>query len=466
MKSFRVKVILRVILLTFSIFLLFYLNQYGSFMATSVIILFLIILQVITLIRFVEKTNRELSKFFLSVKHSDFSQSFLNKNLGPSFSELSNSLSNVLSQFQQARSEKEEHFQYLQTIVKHIGTGMISFRDNGQVELINNAAKDLFGLNDLKNIQSLSSYNSELVTVLQKIEPGERALVKVENKNQIRELSLFATEIKLRGEKFTLVSIQDISSELERERLASELSIARQVQRKLLPTSDPSVNGFSIAGLCIPANEVGGDYYDFIELGGNKLGMVIADVSGKGLPAAFYMTLTKGIFQSFAKSFQSPKEVLIKVNSLLFNTIERGSFVTMFYAVLDKNSNKITLARAGHEPAIFVNSETEKTVFLRPPGIGLGLEDGNVFANSIIDTEIFLNNGDLLFLYTDGFIDSRNKMNQEFGQTNIISLLNNLNKFSAQVILRSIAEEISNYSKGVPQFDDMTFIAVKSENQS
>jgi serine phosphatase RsbU (regulator of sigma subunit) len=466
MKSFRVKVILRVFLLTVSVFLLFYLNQHGSFIATSVIFSFLVILQVITLIRFVEKTNRELSKFFLSVKHSDFSQSFLNKNLGPSFMELSNSLSSVLAQFQQARSEKEEHFQYLQTIVRHIGTGMISFRDNGQVELINNAAKDLFGLNDLKNIQNLSSYNSELVSVLQKIEPGERALVKVEDQKLTRELSLFATEIKLRGEKFTLVSIQDISSELERERLASELSIARQVQRKLLPTTDPSINGFSIAGLCIPANEVGGDYYDFIELGDNKLGMVIADVSGKGLPAAFYMTLTKGIFQSYAKSFESPREVLIKVNSLLYHTIERGSFVTMFYAVLDKNFNKITFARAGHEPAIHVKSETGQTVFLRPPGIGLGLEDGNVFSKSITDTEIILNSGELFFLYTDGFTDSRNKLSQEFGQQSIISLLNNLNKSSAPEILKSIAEEISKYSKGVPQFDDMTFIAVKCNHNS
>jgi sigma-B regulation protein RsbU (phosphoserine phosphatase) len=138
----------------------------------------------------------------------------------------------------------------------------------------------------------------------------------------------------------------------------------------------------------------------------------------------------------------------------------------MFYAVLDKNSNKITLARAGHEPAVFINSSAGQTVFLRPQGIGLGLEDGNVFAKSIINTELQLNAGDLLFLYTDGFNDSRNKMSQEFGQTSIINLLTKLNKFSAQEIVANVADEISKYSKGVPQFDDMTFIAVKSENQN
>lgn len=466
MKSFRIKIIIRILLLSSSIFLLFYLNQQGIFAATIFILAAITILQVIFLIRFVETTNRELSKFFLSIKHSDFSQSFLKKNLGPTFNELSNSFSNVINQFQLARSEKEEHFQYLQTIVKHIATGMISFRENGNIELINDAAKKIFGINDVKNIQSLSSFNNEIVNVLQNTKPGEKALIKVETPEQVLDLSLFATEFKLRGEKFRLVSLQDISIELERERLSSEIEIARQVQRKLLPTSNPSVQGFSIAGLCIPAKEVGGDYYDFIELGNNRLGIVIADVSGKGLPAAFYMTLTKGIFQSYAKSIESPKEVLIKVNSLLYNIIERGSFVTMFYGVLNKSTGNILLARAGHEPAIFVNTNGQQTSFLRPQGIGLGLEDGHVFSKNIVEAEIQLNKGDLLFFYTDGFSDARNRLSEEFGQNRITKLLNSVGKMTASELVLKVTEEIFNYSQGAAQFDDMTFIAIKSEKQN
>ncbi len=465
MKSFRIKIVLRIILLSLSIFLLFYLNQKGIFAATIFILAAIIILQVVFLIRFVETTNRELSKFFLSIKHSDFSQSFLKKNLGPSFTDLSNSLSNVINQFQQARSEKEEHFQYLQTIVKHIATGMISFRENGNIELMNDAAKRIFGINEVKNIQSLASFNNEIVNVLQKIKPGEKALIKIETTEQVIDLSLFATEFKLRGEKFRLVSLQDISSELERERLSSEIEIARQVQRKLLPTSNPSINGFSIAGLCIPAKEVGGDYYDFIELGNDRLGIVIADVSGKGLPAAFYMTLTKGIFQSYAKSIESPKEVLVKINSLLYNTIERGSFVTMFYGVLDKSTGKLLLARAGHEPAIFVNVNSQHSTFLRPQGLGLGLEDGHVFSKNIVESEVQLNKGDLIFFYTDGFTDARNRLNEEFGQQRITKLMSTVEKMTASEIILKMTEEIFNYSQGVPQYDDMTFIAVKSEKQ-
>ncbi|QQS35425.1 MAG: SpoIIE family protein phosphatase [Ignavibacteriales bacterium] len=466
MKSFRIKVVIRVLLLAITIFLLFYLYQQGVFAATLIIISVIVALQIISLIRFVETTNRELSKFFLSVKHSDFSQSFLKQDLGPTFNELSNSLSNVINQFQIARSEKEEHFQYLQTIVKHIGTGMISFRDNGQIELMNDAAKELLGTSEIKNIQSLSAYNENFVQTLKNIKSGERELLKIETDKKIIELSLFATEFKLRNTRFTLVTLQDISSELERERLSSELEIARQVQRRLLPTSNPNVKGYSIAGLCIPANEVGGDYYDFIQIDENKLGFVIADVSGKGLPAAFYMTLTKGIFQSFAKSKLSPKEVLIKINSLLYSTIERGSFVTMFYGVLDISSGKFQLARAGHEPAIFVSEKEKQTTFIRPQGLGLGLEDGHVFAQSIVETELQLNDGDLLFFYTDGFTDARNRLSEEFGKDSILSLMNRVNGLSSEDLVRAVSNEISNYSRGVPQFDDMTFIAVKTDNKS
>ena len=128
----------------------------------------------------------------------------------------------------------------------------------------------------------------------------------------------------------------------ERERMAKELEIARNVQMSLLPKENPHIVGFDIAGICIPAFEVGGDYYDFVDLGKTKIGIAIGDVSGKGVPAAIYMTLTKGILQSHAEENVSPKVVLSKVNRLMYKTIEKNSFVSMFKSAIilcssDKN---------------------------------------------------------------------------------------------------------------------------------
>jgi hypothetical protein len=138
----------------------------------------------------------------------------------------------------------------------------------------------------------------------------------------------------------------------ERVRMSEELEIARQVQNRLLPKTSPAIPGFDIIGDCIPAKETGGDYFDFIELDPSKWGLVIGDVSGKGVPAAIYMTLTKGIVQSHADDFISPSDVLKKVNDLLYRTIEKDYFVSLFYSVLDVKHHTLTYARAGHDPVL------------------------------------------------------------------------------------------------------------------
>ena len=198
--------------------------------------------------------------------------------------------------------------------------------------------------------------------------------------------------------------------------MAQELDIARTVQMSLLPKQNPLVEGYDIAGVCIPALEVGGDYYDFFHLGDNKIGIAIGDVSGKGVPAAIYMTLTKGILQTCASDSTSPKQVLNKLNKQIYNNIERSSFVSMFYAVLNMKTNTIRFARAGHNPAILVHRSTKSNTLLEPKGMAVGLEPGDKFDHFLEEHEIQLEKGDVLTFYTDGFTEASTKNGDEFGE--------------------------------------------------
>ncbi len=460
MTNFRLNLIFRILALTFSVFLLFYVWFESSLSITPIIIASAIIVQIFLLIRFVDNTNTEVSKFILSIKHSDFSQSFPMEKLGGSFLELGSAFTQVMNQIKEARSEKEENFQYLQTVVKHVGIGLISFTESGKIEIINDAAKKLLEVNDIINIKSLSSVSPELVNTLENINPGENALIRVMQNNVEKQISLYASGFKLRTHKYKLVSLQDIKNELERERFSRELEIAHQVQTRLLPHKDPSLKNYAIRGLCVSAREVGGDYYDYFDLGDNKLGLVIGDVSGKGLPAAFYMTLTKGIFQSQAGASLSPCEVLNKVNTILIHTLEKGSFVTMFYGVLDYAENSFIYARAGHEPGIYYNSIKGKVEILRPPGIGLGLKDGSIFEKNICDRKISLNKGDIILMYTDGFNDTRNKNNEDFGRERILKFIEKNKDIAGDEFIKALSEEITGFSDNSPQFDDLTVISV------
>ena len=461
LNRFRLNILIRVIFLALTLIAIGYLGyEMKIYYGAGIVFLFLCY-EVYSLFYFVDKTNRDLTRFLNSIKHSDFSQAYVSKNFGESFEELYNSFRNLTNQMLETRSEKEQSFQYLQTIVKHVAIGLITYRKDGEIELINNAAKKLLNVESLLNIYNLGPANRELLGILSSIKAGEKALVKIETKGIEKQISLFAAEFKLRDREFTLVSLQDIKSELERERLSNELEIAHQVQMKLLPKTVPEIGGYSFAALCEPAKEVGGDYYDFINLGKDKTGIVIGDVAGKGLPAAIYMTLTKGIFHSYSEGNFSPKDVLIKINKLIYQIIESGSFITMFYGIIDHKKNEFVFARAGHEAAIFFNSESDEIQSLRPTGLGLGLEDGTLFANKIEEHKIKLKAGDTIMFYTDGVTDANNRLNEEYGLNRLCEFIKENRKNDSIALLENIHQDVKNFSQGVNQFDDITGIIVK-----
>jgi phosphoserine phosphatase RsbU/P len=247
----------------------------------------------------------------------------------------------------------------------------------------------------------------------------------------------------------------------ERERMAKELEIARTVQMSLLPKSNPVTDGYDIAGVCIPAFEVGGDYYDFVSLGGSKIGIAIGDVSGKGVPAAIYMTLTKGILQSHAEDNISPKVVLSKVNSLMYRTIERNSFVSMFYAVLDQRQHTIRFARAGQCPVILTQHADTEGSFLTPRGMALGLERGKVFDSVLEEQEVQLRSGEVLVFYTDGFTEAMNRKQDEFGEKRLVEAVARYRTKPAAEMIHCLCEEVRAFVGDMTQHDDMTMIVVK-----
>jgi len=247
----------------------------------------------------------------------------------------------------------------------------------------------------------------------------------------------------------------------ERERMQKELEIARNVQVGLLPKESPVVNGFDISGTCLPAKEVGGDYFDFVRLGPAKLGIAVGDVSGKGVPAAIYMTLTKGILQSHAEENISPKLVLNKVNKLLYRTIEKNSFVSMFYAILDTDSRQLTYARAGHNPGIIVSQGEGNSTLLSAEGIALGLEEGTVFDKTLQENTIEVKTGDTLVFYTDGIVEAMNERLDEFGEKKFLEIIEKNRHLSSSRMIDLILKEIRDFAASYPQNDDITLVVIK-----
>ena len=247
----------------------------------------------------------------------------------------------------------------------------------------------------------------------------------------------------------------------ERERLQQELRIARDVQMSLLPKTTPSVPGLDLAARCVPAQEVGGDYYDFVLLGEGRLGVVIGDVSGKGTEGAFYMTLTKGFLKAVVRVSLSPAVVLTQANALFYENVNRGNFVSMIYASLEMGGAKVTFARAGHNPVILFRARSLSADFFQPKGIALGLEPGEVFAKTIEEVSVPFEAGDVLVLYTDGFGEAMNMAREQFGEVRLRESVVRLAGGSSEEILSGILGDVGKFVGRAEQHDDMTMVVIK-----
>jgi two-component system nitrogen regulation sensor histidine kinase NtrY len=238
-KHFRIQVIARVVFLFLTMVVFGYVVTETSLVATAVLLGALVIYQVWGLVGFVERTNRQLTRFLEAIRHQDFSQTFVTSGLGRSFEGLASAFSQVTGDFRRARAEKEVHYRYLQTLVEHIGVGIISFRDDGDVELINHAAKRILGINYLRNINRLAELTPLLPETLKSLDAGQRVLVKVSGDYDTLQLAVHAAKIRRGTEALTLVSIQNIGSELAEQEMVAWQTLIRVLTHEIMNSVTP-----------------------------------------------------------------------------------------------------------------------------------------------------------------------------------------------------------------------------------
>ena len=238
-KRFRFQVILRVVLLATTLALIYHILSRTSYHISLYILIALAIVQVILLISYVEKTNKKLTQFLQSIRHSDFSTTFSDKGLGKSFEGLARSFTDVIEEFKKNRAEKEEHFNYLQTVIQHVTIGIIAYRKDGKVDIFNNAVKKLLKIKNLRNIRELEVLKDDFPKVLFDLAAGDRTLYKLFIEDELLHLSIYATEFRMRGEDFTLISLQDISTELDEKEIESWQKLIRVLTHEITNSITP-----------------------------------------------------------------------------------------------------------------------------------------------------------------------------------------------------------------------------------
>jgi serine phosphatase RsbU (regulator of sigma subunit) len=272
-------------------------------------------------------------------------------------------------------------------------------------------------------------------------------------KDDVDVISAFADQATIAIENSRL-----IKKSIERERLTREMMLAQEMQRKLLPQNLPTFATLEIDAVSKPAFEVGGDYYDFIQLDSGRIGIVVGDVSGKGVSAAFYMSEVKGIFQALSRIHSSPREFMIKANEALASSIDKSSFVSLIYAIVDVFTGDLTLSRAGHCPMLLVSERDVQ--YVRPNGMGIGLTGGPLFDEAIEEQSIHLAAGDVCIFYTDGVTEAQ-RGDQEYGYARLLEITRQTRHKSATAIMEEILGSVSEFIEHRPNHDDLTLVVLK-----
>ena len=247
----------------------------------------------------------------------------------------------------------------------------------------------------------------------------------------------------------------------EKKRLDHDLEIARDIQRILLPSESPAINGFQISGTNVPARQVSGDYFDYIQVDQERLGVAIADVSGKGVPASLIMAICRSVLRAEAARNPSPADVLRKVNRQLYPDIKEDMFISMAYLILDHRHDGVTLARAGHDAPLWYKRQSQTVTPVKSPGMVVGIDSGSVFDRLTVDFAVPLERNDCLVLYTDGVTETLNSEGDEFGVDRMMRSVRASANDGAQAIVKSIIEDVREFTGSVPQNDDMTLIAIR-----
>lgn len=279
--------------------------------------------------------------------------------------------------------------------------------------------------------------------------------VKVKTGDELEELANSFNEMALDLKKH-IDELQRTTA--EKERLQKELEIANDIQQSFLPRSVPKIKGVELAAFNLPAREVGGDFYDFIPITIDKWGLTIADVSGKGIPAALFMALSRTLVRASTTRNPAAAEAIMQANKLIFEDSQSTDmFVTLFYAILDSTKKSLRYVNAGHNPPLLIRETPGDIVLLKAKGIALGVID-NI---ELEETEIELTKGDVVVLYTDGVTEAISENKERFEQERLTKVITKNRNSPAQDILKEIKEELLRFAGKQPQFDDITLMILK-----
>jgi len=329
----------------------------------------------------------------------------------------------------------------------------------GVMFLIIEAAALIMGL---ALARSITSSVHELFMGTERVRQGDFAhRINIESKDQLGELAESFNQMTGSIENLLLTAA-------EKKRMEEELRIARQIQMSLLPRGPLDFPGITMTALCVPAREVGGDYYDFFHVGDRQLGVLIADVSGKGTSAALYMAELKGLMLSLSQIYRSPRQLLMEVNRIISENLDSRSFITMTYGVIDLGKGVMTYARAGHTPLVHLRGDRRggTAEVLVPSGFVVGLRIPGAtekFADLLEEGRIDLHKGDVLAFYTDGITEAMDAESSLFGDARLSRLIGEHGHLDTADLRERILREIEAFVGGADQHDDMTMVLIKIE---
>ncbi len=246
-----------------------------------------------------------------------------------------------------------------------------------------------------------------------------------------------------------------------RERLEAEFEVARRAQQDALPAAPPVLAGYSLAGWCEPARQVGGDLYDFFPLADGRLGITVADVSGKGVPAALYMMVTKGLLTAVSRDSSDLAYILEQINLHLYRACRRRVFVTMAAVALDAARHRLQYGRAGHNPMVWRRTRRAETVMLKPIGLGLGMAPAEAFKRNLEVQELELEPEDALVLYSDGVTEAVNEGMEQFGERRLIESLEAADGRSADDTRDALLRDLAGFMGAMPARDDITVVVLR-----
>ena len=271
-------------------------------------------------------------------------------------------------------------------------------------------------------------------------------------KDDLEVLGLLSSQVAIIIEK---VMLHD--QLIEKQRLETQLEVARQVQLELLPARDPQLEGFDISAYNFPTEEVSGDYYDWVRIYDDQIGIVIADVSGKGVPAALLMAFLRASLRAATHIGYAPHISMSKVNYLLWESIERNQFVTAFYGILDAANRTVAYCNAGHNPPFLM--EADGTVhFEERGGVPLGMFRDTRYYEYFATIEP----GQVLVLYTDGVTEAMNRDREEYGRDRLVEAVRNCRDLGARKMIDFIHHDVLNWTDGLGATDDVTFFIIKA----